>query len=113
MRASRASSASSMSGSPAAMVFVSTACARLAMPEDSAMTSGEDLATARLSCARAPLSPVSAFSERSCSSNRRSLVSSEISSTPGFVSGTSVLSFMSVVAGSYQVGPYKDLRGFR
>src|SRR5215207_5662932 len=91
------------------------------MSEARPITSGEEERTSRRNSLRASLSPASAFSETALSSDRRSLVSSESSSAPGvcpgfalaFASGTSPLSFVSVVSGCYQVGPNEDLGGLR
>src|SRR5215212_10158396 len=82
------------------------------------MTSSEDARTIRRSSLRASFSPASAFFERARSSARRSLVSFDSSSTPpglasAFASGTSVLSFVPVVSGGYQVGVGEDLGHLR
>src|SRR5215207_562080 len=87
------------------MVLTSIHSALRAMPEASAMTSGEDARTSRRNSFRASLSPASAFSERALSSVRRPLASSDISSVPG----TSVLSFAFAVPPGYQVGCYEYL----
>jgi hypothetical protein len=71
------------------------------------MTSGEENRTSLRSSLRASRSPASALSERTLSSSRRLLASSDSSSVPG----TSPLSFVSVAAGGYQVGPGEDRRG--
>src|SRR5215207_1774264 len=101
----RSSSASSISGSPAEMILTSIHSALRAMPEASAMTSGEDARTSRRNSLRASLSPAPAFSERTLSSVRRPLASSDISNAPG----TSPLSFVFAVAPGYQVGCYEYL----
>src|SRR5215216_3627928 len=87
------------------MVLTSIHSVLRAMPEASAMTSGEDSRTSRRNSFRASLSPASAFSERALSSVRRSLASSDISSPPG----TSPLSFAFAVPSVYQVGYYEYL----
>src|SRR5215211_4324142 len=109
----RSWSASSISGLPAEMVLTSIHSALRAMPEASAMTSGEETRNSRRNSFRASLSPASTFSERALSSVRRPFASSESSSVLGFASGTSVLSFVSVVSGVYQVGPDEDFRRLR
>src|SRR5215207_1181859 len=87
------------------MVLTSIHSALRAMPEASAMTSGEEARTSRRNSFRASLSPASAFSERTLSSVRQALASSESSSAPG----TSPLSFAFAVAPVYQVGYYEYL----
>src|ERR671912_2885015 len=101
----RSWSASSISGLPADMVLTSIHSALRAMPDASAMTSGEEARTSRRNSLRASLSPAPAFSERALSSIRRPLASSDISSAPG----TSPLSFAFAVAPVYQVGCYEYL----
>src|SRR5215217_5173747 len=83
------------------------------MSEARPMTSGEEERTSRRNSRRASRSPASALSETARSSSRRFLVSSEGSSAPGSGSGTSPLSFVSVVAGRYQLGPGEDARRLR
>src|SRR5829696_5212053 len=83
------------------------------MSDTRPMTSGEEQRTSRRNSRRASRSPASALSETALSSSKRFLVSSEGSSAPGSGSGTSVLSFASVVAGRYQLGPGKDARHLR
>src|SRR5215211_7026107 len=101
----RSWSASSISGLPAEMVLTSFHSALRAMPEASAMTSGEETRNSRPNSLRASLSPASTFSERALSSVRRPLASSDISSAPG----TSPLSFAFAIAPVYQVGCYEYL----
>src|SRR5215211_7589856 len=101
----RSWSASSISGLPAEMVLTSIHSALRAMPEASAMTSGEEARTRRRNSFRASLSPASTFSERALSSVRRPLASSDISSAPG----TSPLSFAFAAPCVYQVGCYEYL----
>src|SRR5215217_996818 len=95
------------------MVFISIHAALPATSDAAAMISGEEERTSRRNRLRAFLSPASAFSETVLRSARRCLAFSESSSTPGFSSGTSVLSFASAVSGVYQVGPDEDLRRLR
>src|SRR5215217_8946534 len=99
----RSSSASCISGLPAEMVLTSIPSALRAMSDASAMTSGEDARSSRRSSFRASLSPASAFSERTLSSVRRPLASSESSSAPG----TSPLSFAFAVPPVYQLSYYE------
>src|SRR5215203_6121089 len=101
----RSWSASSISGSPADMVFISIHWARPAMSEASAMTSGEEERTSRRSRLRAFLLPPSASSEMALSAASRPLASSESSSTPG----TSPLSSVFVKSGGHEVGVGQDL----
>src|SRR5215204_1507753 len=82
------------------MVLTSIHSALRAMPDASAMTSGEEARTSRRNSFRASLSPASAFADRALSSVRRPLASSVSSSAPG----TSPLSFVFAVAPVYQVG---------
>src|SRR5215212_8279343 len=101
--------ASCISGSPADIVFANIDSARRAMPDASAMTSGEESRTSRRSSLRASLSPPSASLESAC--NRANFGSSSSRGSISALTPSPPFALVSVVAGSYQVGPNEDLRG--